>query len=159
MTQTTTTQADPIIVQVPGSLAPNVFALRLNTLAAWVFVLGALLVWLVRANVRPFAADALAAYAALSLSALAGLHIGLAMRSRVVSSRPYVWAVACMLLAWVGLVMPSRSGLIVLGVMLAGTYLVDRRHYGEFDATPWLMARFRLSAVACFACMLGAAGV
>ena len=58
---------------------PNAIALKLGYGGLLPFVLGAALIWIVRADVHAYVAEALSAYAAVSLSFLGGIHWGLAM--------------------------------------------------------------------------------
>lgn len=142
-----------------AAAAPGTTALRLGHAGLIPFVLGALLVWLVRADVQPYAAGALSAYAAAVLSFLGGIHWGLAMRQDAAASRKALWWGAVPpLVAWPAAVMPAYSGLVVLGLMLLVCYAVDRRLYPALGAGAWLTLRFRLSAVAALACFIGAAG-
>ena len=106
-------------------------ASRLAYAGAAPFLIGALLVWLVHDDVRPYAALALTAYAALVASFLGGVHWGL---------------------------MPPDAALAMLGALLIGCYLVDRRLYPVYGVAHWLTLRFRLSALAAFGCFIGAAG-
>jgi hypothetical protein len=122
------------------------------------FVAGALLVWLVHADVRQDVAFGLSAYAALIASFLGGIHWGLAFRHDEPPAAWLGWGVVPSLLAWPALLMPPHAGLVVQGVLLAGCYLVDRRLYPQQGAARWLTLRFRLSAVASLCCFIGAAG-
>lgn len=133
-------------------------ASRLAYAGAAPFVTGALLVWLVHDEVLPYAALALSAYAALIASFLGGMHWGLAMRAGDPPPSAFAWAVLPALLAWPALLMPPGAGLAVLGGLLVGCYLVDRRLYPAYGVGHWLTLRFRLSAVAALSCFIGAAG-
>lgn len=97
-------------------------AIRLDWAGAAPFAIGALPVWLVHEDVRP--------YAALGLS----------------------------LAAWPALLMPPGAGLAMLGALLVGCYLVDRRLYPVYGVAHWLTLRFRLGAAAALSCFIGAAG-
>ena len=126
------------------------------------FVLLAATVWLVDAELQPWAAIAMAAYAALIVSYLGGIHWGLAWK---LGDAPHdhqrahlLWGVVPSLLAWVAVLMPPRAGLVLHGVMLVACYLVDRRVYPLQGVAHWLTLRFRLSSVAAFSCFLAAAG-
>jgi hypothetical protein len=59
----------------------------------------------------------------------------------------------------VALVMPPHAGLVLEGVLLALSYLVDRRAYPAEGLSHWLTLRFRMSVVASASCFLAAAGV
>ena len=124
---------------MPTSSTPQSTANRLAYAGLVPFVLGALLVWLVRAEAHPYVALALSAYAAVILSFL-------------------WWGVVPSLVAWPAAVMPPDAGLVVQGVMLLACYGVDRRLYPQLGAAGWLTLRFRLSAVAALSCFIGAAG-
>lgn len=143
---------------MPMPAAPHPVALRLGYAGLIPFVLGALLVWLVRADVHPYVALALSAYAAVILSFLGGIHWGLAMRQDAPPPRVLVWGVVPSLVAWPAAVMPPDAGLVLQGLMLLACYAVDRRLYPPLGAAGWLTLRFRLSAVAALACFIGAAG-
>jgi uncharacterized Tic20 family protein len=140
------------------SSQPDATALRLGYAGLIPFVLGALLVWLVRADVQPYVAQALSTYAALILSFLGGIHWGLAMRQPDVAPRVLWWGIVPALVAWPAAVMPAEAGLVLHGVMLVVCYLVDRQQYPLLGAAGWLTLRFRLSAVAALSCFVGAAG-
>jgi hypothetical protein len=152
------------IVNTPSSLAPpatpTLLALRLGYAGLLPFVLGAALVWLVRADAHPFATLMLSCYAAVIVSFLGGIHWGLSMRHGAQAVPPwfYGWAVVPSLVAWVAVVMPPYAGLVVHGVMLVACYLVDRRSYPLLGAANWLTLRFRLTVVASLSCFVGAAG-
>lgn len=122
------------------------------------FVAGAALVWLVQGEAHVYAAMALAAYAALIVSFLGGIHWGLAMRQAEPPPATLLWGVVPSLVAWPAVIMPAHAGLVLLGLMLVVCYLVDRRSYPPLGAAAWLTLRFRLSAVAALACFVGAAG-
>lgn len=122
------------------------------------FVGGAGLVWLVQGEAHVYAAMALAAYAALIVSFLGGIHWGLAMRQSEPPPATLAWGVVPSLVAWPAVIMPAYAGLVLLGLMLVVCYLVDRRSYPRLGAAAWLTLRFRLSAVASLSCFVGAAG-
>ncbi len=133
-------------------------ALRLGYAGVAPFVGGAALIWIVNAEAHEYAALALAAYAALVISFLGGIHWGLAMARGVPRAPLFIWGVTPVLLAWVALVMPPRSGLAIDGVLLVAGYLVDRKVYPAQGIGRWLTLRFRLAAIGALACFLGAAG-
>jgi hypothetical protein len=140
---------------------PTAFAVtanRLGYLGLVPCVAGALLVWLVRPEAHPYVALALAAYAAITVSFLGGIHWGLALRHNEPPVAPLVWGVVPALVAWPAVMMPPDSGLVILGVMMIVCYAVDRRLYPAQGVGQWLTLRFRLSAVASLSCFIGAAG-
>lgn len=122
------------------------------------FVAGALLVWLVRPDAHPYATLALSAYAALIIAFLGGIHWGLAFHEADPPAALFAWGVVPSLVAWVAVMMPANAGLVVEGAMLWVCYAVDRRVYPRHGLAPWLMLRFRLSAIAGLSCFIGAAG-
>jgi len=122
------------------------------------FVAGAALVWLVWPPVHPYASWVLATYAAVIVSFLGGIHWGAVWSSQVGLPRALLWGVCPSLLAWVGALMPARSGLILLGAVLILSYLVDRSFYPRYGLQRWLRLRLHLSLVAALSCWVGAAG-
>mgnify|MGYP006186821673 CR=1 FL=1 len=119
----------------------------------------ALLVWLVTPDLQAWVALALAAYAALIVSFLGGIHwgIGWSQLAQAPDSKThFIWGVVPSLLAWPGLVMPPYAGLAWLGLVLLVCYGVDRRLYTQAGLGAWLKLRFRLSAVAALSCFIGA---
>ena len=142
------------------SISPllNAAALRLGYLAMLPFVIGAALVWLVRADAHPYAAMALSAYAAVVIAFLGGVHWGFGFREIAPDTQLFVWGVLPALIACVAVLMQPYAGLVVHGVMLVVCYLIDRRVYPAHGAGAWLTLRFRLSAVASLGCFVGAAG-
>lgn len=141
-----------------ASAGPTPTALRLGYAGLAPFVLGALLVWLVREDAHPYVTLALSAYGAVIVSFLGGIHWGLAFRHAEPPTRLLVWGVVPSVVAWLAAMMPPSAGLVILGVMSAGCYAVDRRLYVEEGVAHWLTLRFRLSAVASLCCFIGAAG-
>ena len=55
--------------------------------------------------------------------------------------------------------MPPWAGLVVLGLLLAGCYAVDRQLYVQYHLQGWLPLRLRLTLVASLSCMVGAYGM
>ena len=139
---------------LPAALPP--VGVRLSYAGLIPFVAGALLVWFVRADARPFAAAALAAYGALSAAFFGGIQWALAMRS---GATP-LFAAGTLLGAgaWAAVLMPPAAGLVVDGVLLWAAYAVDRRAYPLHGLARWLTVRFRVNGVGGLACFLGAAG-
>ena len=145
---------------LPAHSAPPAWALRLGYAGLIPFVFGAVLVHLVELSLMPFAMLALSAYAATIASFLGGIHWGLAMRdTQHVHLFPYVWGAVPSVLASIAVLMPPWAGLVVLGVLLALCYLVDRRLYALYRMQGWLTLRLRLTVVASLSCMVGAYGM
>ena len=136
---------------------PTDTARLLGNLGLLPFVVGAALVWVVNAEAHPYATLALAAYAAVIVSFLGGIHWGLAFRLSAPPASLFIWGVVPALVAWLAVMMPASAGLVVQGVMLVVCYLVDRRVYPQQGLAHWLTLRFRLSTVAALCCFLGAA--
>ena len=122
------------------------------------FVLGAALVWVVSDEAYPYVTLALASYGAVIVSFLGGIYWGVAFLQAMPERRLLAWGVTPSLLAWLGVMMPPESGLVVLGAVLLLCYAVDRKLYPTLGLDRWLVLRFRLSAVAALSCFLGAAG-
>ena len=144
------------MVNMGSELPP--WARRLSHAGLLPFVGGALLVHLVWPEAHPYAALALAAYAATIVAFLGGVHWGVAFTQPNPDPRLFAWGVVPSLVAWVAIVMPPSAGLVVLGAMLIACYAVDRRLYVAHGLQRWLVLRFRLSAVAALSCFHGAAG-
>jgi hypothetical protein len=150
---------EPVVnATAASSIAPTSVALRLGYGGLLPFVLGAALIWIVRAEALPYVAASLAAYAAVIVAFLGGIHWGFAFRRPDPPQSLFVWGVVPSLVAWVAVVMPAYAGLVVLGLMLIGCYVVDRRVYPGEGAAAWLTLRFRLTAVGALSCFFGAAG-
>lgn len=139
---------------------PPRLAVRYGNAGLIPFGLGALLVWLVGRypDAHYWVTLALAAYAGTIVAFLGGMHWGLAMRVGQPGPRSFGWAMVPPLVAWLGIVMPPHSGLVLLGVMLMVCYARDRHLLVENGLGHWLTLRFRLSAIAALCCFLGAAG-
>jgi hypothetical protein len=133
------------------------WAHRLGYAGLLPFVAGALLLWLVSAEVNPPLAHVVSGYAATIVAFLGGIHWGLAMRQPVPPPRVLAWGVVPSLVAWIAVVMQPAGGLVLHGAMLVVCYLVDRRLYPALGAAAWLTLRFRLSAVAALSCFIAAA--
>jgi hypothetical protein len=151
----------PFVARSEGLWAePPALARQLGYAGLIPFVLGAGLVWFVRADAHPYVTQGLASYAAVIVSFLGGVHWGLAMPMQAPAGAPrsFRWAMVPPLVSWLAVLMPPAAGLVVLGAMLVATYLVDRRVYAAAGQAHWLTLRFRLSMVAALSCFLGAAG-
>lgn len=162
--------SDPTGAAAVTVAAPDTLASGLGYAGLLPFVSGAALAWLLsgRADPEPlhFAVQALVTYAALIVSFLGGLPWGLSMRLPAsepglmsVRSRALWSGIAYSLLAWVAVLMPPHAGLVVLGALLLGCYLNDRRLYPALGAASWLTLRFRLSTVASISCWCAAAQI
>lgn len=127
------------------------------------FVLLAATVWLVSADLLAWAAMAMAAYAALIVSFLGGIHWGMAWLQPAAPAERQrahlLWGVTPSLLAWPGVLMPPHAGLVWLALALVLCYLVDRRLYPAAGAGAWLTLRFRLTLVATLSCLVAAGAI
>jgi hypothetical protein len=139
-------------------VAPGHAAQRLGYLALLPFVVGALVVWLVRDDARGYATAGLSAYAAVVIAFIGGIHWGFGFRQTAPATSLFTWGVVPALVACIALVMQDSAGLVIHGLMLAVCYAVDRKVYPAQGAAAWLTLRFRLSVVASLSCFLGAAG-
>jgi hypothetical protein len=146
----------PDVLTVPAP--PSITASRLGHLGLVPFVLGAALIWLVNEAAHPYVTLGLSAYAALVVALLGGVHWGLGLRAADAPPSLFGWGLGAVSLAWVAVMMPASSGLVLDGVLLVAGYLVDRRIYPAHGLGHWLTLRFRLSAIAALCCFLGAAG-
>jgi hypothetical protein len=149
---------------------PSDLALRLSYAGLLLFAVGALLVWLLvgRINDEPFTfvIRAMSSYGALIVSFLGGMRWGLVMGNSEAGAlspdyqRRSLWAgITFSLAAWLAMLMPPHAGLVVLGVLLIGCYLLDRKHYLELGVPGWLTLRFRLTAGGSLSCFLAAAQI
>ena len=102
------------------------------------------------------ALQALAAYAAVIVSFLGGIHWGFGFVHRASGWAPYAWGVTPSLLAWSALVLPVGQGLLLLAATLVLALAVDRRTYPRYGASAWLGLRLQLTTVAGLSCLVGA---
>ncbi|MCP5285837.1 MAG: DUF3429 domain-containing protein [Burkholderiaceae bacterium] len=101
---------------------------------------------------------ALAAYGAVIVSFLGGIHWGLAMSGAGGPSLARLaWGVVPSLLAWPALLLPPAWSLAVLAAALVLCFMVDRRSYAAIGLAGWLPLRGVLTAVAALSCTAGAA--
>lgn len=122
------------------------------------FILLALMMWLVRPELHPYVALALQGYGAIVISFLGGIHWGIGyMRGTAAPSFHFIWGVVPPIGAWLAVVMPAYAGLPLLGLLMVVCYLVDRKTLPDAGLAHWLTLRFRLTAAATLACVIGAA--
>jgi hypothetical protein len=149
---------------------PSELALRLGYAGLIPFVGGSLFIWLLAGRMEPepfnFLVMAVASYAALVVSFLGGIPCGLIMWQSAAGQalpdkhrRALLTGLAYGAAAWVGMLMPPHAGLVVLGVLLIGCYLNDRKLYPELGASGWLTLRFRLTILSSLSCFLAAAQI
>ena len=150
----------------PSPPAPSALALWLGRAGLLPFVLGAVATAAVSGEWRNLVAAALIAYGALIVSFLGGMRWGLVMGSSEAGAlspgyqtRALWTGIVFSLAAWLALLMPPHAGLVVMGALLIGCYLLDRKHYLELGVSGWLTLRFRLTVVASLSCFLAAAQI
>ena len=124
------------------------------------FVLLAVLMWLVDAELLPFVAIALGGYAAAIVSFLGGVHWGIGFIKGEAAPRfHFIWGVVPSLIAWLALMMPAYASLPLLGLVVVACYAVDSKIYPAAGLGSWLPMRLRLTVVATASCVLGAAAI
>jgi hypothetical protein len=146
---------------------PGELARKLGYAGLIPFVGGAVFVWLLAGRLEQapfiFLVNGITTYAALIVSFLGGLPWGLVMRDaneHHPDVRKALWiGVSYSLMAWLAVSMPPHAGLVVLGALLVGCYVNDRKLYPLLGATDWLQLRFRLTVVASLSCFLTAAQI
>jgi len=142
----------------PGTPGPSAAARHLGRAGLLPFVACAAVALWGPAAWQPAAAAALAAYAAVIVSFLGGIHWGLAMRHQPQAGTMLLaWGVVPSLLAWPALLLPSTPGLGLLGTVLLLCYAADRRLYPPQGMAAWLGLRAQLTAVASLSCWAAAA--
>ena len=122
------------------------------------FFAGAAWVWVARGTPGgAFAAYALAAYAATIAAFLGGVHWGPALRDGGRDIAALAWGVTPQLVAWLALLLlPTRTALAALAVLLAVCQLVDRRLYVRAGMAQWLPMRLQLTLGAVASCLVAA---
>lgn len=151
----------------PPQAHPGELARKLGYAGLIPFVGGAIFVWLLAGRIEQapfiFLVNGITTYAALIVSFLGGLPWGLVMRDaneHHPDVRKALWiGVSYSLMAWLAVSMPPHAGLVVLGALLVGCYVNDRKLYPLLGATDWLQLRFRLTVVASLSCFLTAAQI
>jgi hypothetical protein len=135
---------------------PSVAAQTLGYGGLIPFVGLAVALWLWPAH-RPMAGLALLGYSATIASFLGAIHWGLTMRDAQGQSRSLLaWGVVPSLLAWVALMLPVASGLLLITALLWACFAVDSRVYPRLGLRAWLPMRLLLTAVASLSCIAGA---
>lgn len=117
----------------------------------------AVLLWLVPPRLHSVVALSLLGYGALIASFLGGIHWGTGFLMGDAAPRAqFVWGVVPSLLAWLALMLPPRTGLVMLALVLLACFLADRMTYPAIGLGRWLPMRLQLTAVAVISCALGA---
>lgn len=124
------------------------------------FVVLTFLMWVADIQLVEFLGHALAAYAAVIVSFLGGIHWGAGFIRPDGSTRwQFLWGITPSVLGWLALLMPPHAGLPLLGLIVLACYAVDRKTYPAAGLARWLPMRQQLTLVATLSCMLGAAAV
>lgn len=136
---------------------PSVCAQTLGYGGLVPFVGLALGVWFWTAH-QAVAASAMLGYSATIVSFLGAIHWGLTMRDvNGQSTSMLLWGVVPSLLAWVALLLPAASGLLLMAVLLWACFAVDHVVYTRLGLRAWLPMRLLLSTVASACCIASAA--
>lgn len=142
------------------TVEPTLLAKQLGYAGLLPFVTLALMLWLVRADLRGTVATALAAYASVIAAFLGGIHWGIAQRLPADAARFHLmWGVMPSLVAWLALVMPADAGLTLLGLTLLACYFADRHSYPRAGLSAWLPMRLHLTLIAVLSCAIGAMAI
>lgn len=114
-------------------------------------------VWLTPPDTSSHMALALLAYGGSILSFLGAIHWGLTMRA---ASEPrttdLVWGVVPSLIAWVAVLLPAASGLLLITASLWACLAVDRHTYPRHGVQGWLAMRLWLTTLASGSCLAAA---
>ena len=137
--------------------SPSVWAQALGYGGLLPFAGLALAVWLLPPVQQAWAASALLGYGATILSFVGAIHWGLAMRDPAGPGKAVLaWGVLPSLLAWLALLLPVASGLLLVAACLALCFAVDRRVYPPLGLRAWLPMRLLLTLVAMLCCVAAA---
>lgn len=118
------------------------------------------LMWIADLQLVEFLGHALAAYAALIVSFLGGIHWGVGFVRQDGHTRlQFLWGITPSLLGWLAVLMPPYAGLPVLGLIVLACYAVDRKTYPAAGLARWLPMRQQLTIVATLSCWLSAAAL
>jgi len=124
-----------------------------------VYVLLALLIWLVPDNLHPFIAISLVGLAATHATFLGGIHGGIGLHMDSPTPRKNIaLATIPAFLSWIAIIMPAYAGLPLLGLLLAVWCVVDHKTWPEAGLAAWLPLRLHTTIAAVLSCLLGAAG-
>ena len=135
---------------------PSIWAQGLGYGGLIPFVGLALAVWL-WPMYQAKAASALLGYSATIASFLGAIHWGITMRDpQGQSTSVLAWGVVPSLTAWVALMLPAASGLLLIALLLWACFAVDRVVYTRCGLRAWLPMRLLLTTVASLSCIAGA---
>ncbi len=137
--------------------SPSVWAQALGYSGLIPFAALALAVWFMAPADQAWAASSLLAYSVTILSFLGAIHWGLTMRDAGGPNQGLlVWGVVPSLLAWLALLLPVGTGLLLVAAALWLCFVVDRTVYTGLGLRAWLPMRLLLTAVASACCVAGA---
>ena len=140
-----------------GQYCPSMAAQTLGYGGLIPFLGLAMSVWLLPVSHQAWAAKALLAYSAAIASFLGAIHWGLAMQdNKCQNTGLLLWGVIPSLLAWVALLLPLASGLLLVAALLWACFGVDRVVYTRFGLRAWIPMRLVLTLVASLSCIAGA---
>ncbi len=136
---------------IPGSDPIPRSALWLGTAGLIPFVVLASALYALP-DYRPVFVFWLTSYAAVILSFVGAVHWGAAMLHARMSEADravfMTWSVVPALAAWAALLMPAKTGLLLMAATFAAHYGADRQFAQRFSLPPWyLRLRAGLSAV------------
>ena len=136
--------------------APSLWAQVLGYGGLIPFVGLTLAIWLWPAH-QTNAAIALLGYSATIASFLGAIHWGLTMGApQGQSTSLLAWGVVPSLVAWVALMLPAASGLLLIALLLWACFAVDRAVYTSSGLRGWLPMRLLLTVVASLSCIAAA---
>jgi hypothetical protein len=137
--------------------SPSVWAQALGYGGLLPFAGLALAVWLLAPAEQAWAASTLLAYSATILSFLGAIHWGLTMRDAGGQSQGLLaWGVVPSLMAWLALLLPAGTGLLLVAAALWLCFAVDRAVYTCLGLRAWLPMRLLLTTVASACCVAAA---
>jgi hypothetical protein len=126
------------------------------------FILLAGALWISPVDYHPVLHDWIRTYAAVILSFIGAIHWGVAMVHRDMTDHDRAvlmgWSVVPSLVAWLGLLMPLRTGLALAAAMFIVHYTMDRQLVTRFDLPGWYL-RLRGGLTAVVVVCLGIAAI
>ncbi len=139
---------------------PSRWARRLAFGGLIPFVCLAAALWLAPPGDLPLATVSLLGYGVTISSFLGAIHWGLVMREGTVQPMPsLLWGVVPSLLGWIALMLGAAPGLLLTTALLWACFAADRVLYPRYQLQTWLPMRLRLTLVASFSCLIGAAAL
>jgi hypothetical protein len=144
-------------MSLPAFNSPSAWAQGLGYGGLLPFVGLALGAWLLAPGQQALAAQALLGYSASILSFLGAIHWGLTMRNPAGQSAGLlVWGVVPSLVAWLALLLPVSTGLLLIAALLWVCFVTDRAVYPRMGLRAWLPMRLLLTVVASACCIVTA---